>query len=115
MLSYNIALATFGSYGDLHPFLSIARELKRRGHYPVIATIALYKDKVEAAGFEFRPLSFALDRRPLGELMRKVMDARHGLAFLVRDLMMPALAAAYSDALSAFEGVDLVLVHPLAY
>ena len=115
MRSYTIALATFGSQGDLHPFLAIARELKHRGHHPIIATIGLYKDNVEAAGFEFRQLRFALDDRPLAELIRKVMNGRDGLKFLVRELMMPALPVAYADALSAFVGVDLVVVHPLAY
>ena len=33
-----IVLNTFGSLGDLHPYLAVALELKRRGHHPVIAT-----------------------------------------------------------------------------
>ncbi len=115
MRSYTIALATFGSHGDLHPFLAIARELRRRGHHPVIATVGLYKNYVETAGFEFRQMRFALDERRLTELIRKVMNGRDGLKFLVRELMMPALPVAYADALSAFVDVDLVVVHPLAY
>jgi UDP:flavonoid glycosyltransferase YjiC (YdhE family) len=115
MPAHRIALATFGSFGDLHPYLSIAHELKRRGHRPIVATIAMYKDKVEAAGFEFRLLRTALVERPDGELMQKVLDLRNGAEFIVRKLMMPALAVAYGDARSAFEGVSLVVLHPMVY
>jgi UDP:flavonoid glycosyltransferase YjiC (YdhE family) len=115
MLSHRIALASFGSFGDLHPYLSIAGELKRRGHHPIIATIAMYRDKVEAAGFEFRLLRTALVDRPDAELMQQVLDLRNGAEFIVRKLMMPALPVAYADAREAFAGVSLVVVHPMVY
>lgn len=115
MPAHRIALATFGSFGDLHPYLAIARELKQRGHHPIIVTIAMYQENVEAAGFEFRRLRTALVERPDGELMQKVLDLRHGAEFIVRKLMMPALSVAYSDARLAFEGVSLVVLHPMVF
>ena len=36
-----IVLTTFGSYGDIHPYMAIAMELQERGHYPLIATSEL--------------------------------------------------------------------------
>src|ERR1700684_4410032 len=51
-----IILTTFGSLGDLHPYLAIAHALKDRGHQPVIATSLFYKDKVEKAGIDFHPV-----------------------------------------------------------
>jgi integrase len=115
MPSYRIALATFGSFGDLHPYMAIGRELKSEGHHVIIATVAMYKDKVEAAGFEFRLLRTALVERPDQELMQKVLDLRNGAEFIVRKLMMPALATAYADARVAFEGVSLVVLHPMVF
>lgn len=115
MPAHRIALATFGSFGDLHPYLAIARELKQRGHYPIIVTIAMYQENVEAAGFEFRLLRTALVERPDEELMQKVLDLRHGAEFIVRKLMMPALSVAYSDARLAFDGVSLVVLHPMVF
>lgn len=115
MPAHRIALATFGSFGDLHPYLAIARELKHRGHHPIIVTIAMYQENVEAAGFEFRLLRTALVERPDGELMQKVLDLRRGAEFIVRNLMMPALSVAYSDARLAFEGVSLVVLHPMVF
>jgi rhamnosyltransferase subunit B len=48
-----IVLATFGSPGDLHPFLAIGAELRARGHQTVVATSALYRDHVAAANLKF--------------------------------------------------------------
>lgn len=48
-----IVLATFGSLGDLHPTLAIAREMKRRGHEPIVAAFDVYADAVAEAGVAF--------------------------------------------------------------
>ena len=61
-----IVLNTFGSLGDLHPYLALALGLQRRGHQPVIATSAIYRAKVEALG-----LAFAAVRPDVGELMER--------------------------------------------
>ena len=49
----NDCLNTFGSYGDIHPYLAIAAELCSRGHHPVVATSELYREKLVAGGFDF--------------------------------------------------------------
>ncbi len=51
-----IVLSTFGSFGDVHPYVAIALELKARGHAPVIATSEVYREKMEARGIEFCPV-----------------------------------------------------------
>ena len=47
-----IVLTTYGSLGDLHPYLALAFGLKARGHQPVMATSAYYRRTIEAAGLE---------------------------------------------------------------
>jgi rhamnosyltransferase subunit B len=49
-----IVLTTFGSLGDLHPYIAVALGLKARGHEAVIATSGYYRQKVEALGIGFR-------------------------------------------------------------
>ena len=44
-----IVLTTFGSLGDLHPWIAIARGLQSRGHDAVIATHASYRTLVKAS------------------------------------------------------------------
>lgn len=47
------AFVVWGSLGDLHPFLAIARELKSLGLDTIIATHEEYRAKVEAEGLGF--------------------------------------------------------------
>ena len=39
-----ILIVTFGSLGDLHPFVALAHALAAQGFTPVIATSAAYAD-----------------------------------------------------------------------
>lgn len=111
-----ILLTTFGSLGDLHPYIALALELKARGHDPVIGTGAPYREKVEALGIGFaaiRPDHESWLADP--ELMKRIMDLRHGSEFIVRDLFMPIVGESYEDTLAAAEGADLLVSHPLTF
>jgi len=111
-----IVLTTFGSLGDLHPFIALGIELKRRGHRPVIATHEPYREKIEGEGIAFAPVRpdlAAAEERP--EFMRKVMDLRRGPEFVVREIVMPNLRASYEDILAAAEGADLLVTHTLTF
>ncbi|MFB2981830.1 glycosyltransferase [Microseira sp. BLCC-F43] len=43
-----IVLTTIRSFGDLHPKIAIALELRKRGHDVVFATHKEYQDKIAA-------------------------------------------------------------------
>ena len=51
-----IVLSTFGSLGDINPFIALALGLQQRGYRPVIATIPFYRDYVADAGLPFYPI-----------------------------------------------------------
>jgi rhamnosyltransferase subunit B len=108
-----ILFCTFGSLGDLYPFLALARELRRRGHGPVIATTPAYRRLVEAEGVEFRPVRPDLDVTD-PEILRRVMDRRTGGRYVICDLLLPALRDSYQDTKVAANDADLVVVHPMA-
>ena len=110
-----VLLTTFGSFGDLNPFLAIAAGLRDRGYQPVVATVATYREKVEASGLEFRLLRTALIENADQDLIRQIFDVKDGPEFLIRKLVMPALRIAYQDTLDAAEGCDLLLSHPLTF
>lgn len=111
-----IVLNTFGSLGDLHPYLALAIELRNRGHNAVIATSEVYRAKVEAEDLEFAPV-----RPDVGELLgnrdfiAKLWHPRLGTEYLFRDYLLPNLRASYEDLLTAFEGANLVLTHLAAF
>src|SRR5436309_471132 len=93
-----IVLNTFGSFGDLHPFLAVALELKRRGHRPVIATSAVYRDKILGESIEFHPVrpdvGELLDRP---EMIEKLWDSRRATQYLIRDYLAPRVGEALED------------------
>jgi rhamnosyltransferase subunit B len=111
-----VVFATFGSLGDLHPYVAVARELKRRGHWPVIATFVEYREAVEAAGVEFASMRPAMTG--FGEptaIMQRLVDPWGGPAFLVRGMFMPHLRESYHDLAHACRDADLLVTHPLAF
>lgn len=44
-----IVVSAFGSFGDLHPYVAVALELKKRVHHVVIATSEIYRESLKAA------------------------------------------------------------------
>ena len=115
-MSKRILLATFGSLGDLHPFLGLAVELKARGHHPVIASSESHRTRVEPEGITFAPM------RPDPEggadesaVMKRVMDIHIGPEVLIRELMMPHLTDTATDLTAAAAGVDLIVSHALTF
>jgi rhamnosyltransferase subunit B len=49
----HILIAATGSYGDVYPFVGLARELRNRGHEPVLCTNEHFRAAAEAEGIEF--------------------------------------------------------------
>jgi rhamnosyltransferase subunit B len=49
-------LTTFGSLGDLHPYIAVGIGLRDRGHRVTIATSEGYRAKIEGEGLNFHPV-----------------------------------------------------------
>ncbi len=111
-----IVMATWGSLGDLHPFLAVALGLKTRGHHVTIASAADYREKVEAEELEFYPLRPEL--APLvadPALMRRLGDLRYGTEYLVREVILRHLPEAYKDLASACREADVLVGHNFVF
>jgi len=116
MSSKRIVFATFGSLGDLHPYVAIGRELVRRGHQPLIASFEEHREAVAAAGIEFAPMRPAISA--FGEraaMMEQLIDPWRGPELMVRTMFMPNLRESYQDLARACHGADLLVTHPLAF
>ncbi len=111
-----IILNTWGSFGDIHPYMAIGMELQRRGHVPVIATMEVYRQKIEGIGLEFVPVrpNIPQPKEQSPELLEKIMNPRTGPRFLTEGLVFPAVRDAYADLLNAVAGADLLVTHPAA-
>jgi rhamnosyltransferase subunit B len=111
-----IVLSTFGSFGDIHPYIAIALELKARGHWPVIATSEVYREKMDALGLELhrvRPDLPSYDEPDeLSRLSVELMKPRGGTEKVI-ELLTPNLREVYEDLDVAVADADLLLTHPL--
>ena len=93
-----IVVTTFGSLGDLHPYIAIALGLQARGHEAVIATSAYYKQKIESLGIGFRPVRPDFpDVEKFPDVARRIMDLRTGGEYVIREMVMPALKESFED------------------
>jgi len=113
-----ILVATFGSLGDLHPFVALAHALRREGCAPVIATSAAYRAFLEGEGLEFAPVRPDVEdltarlNMDMGGMARKMSrDDR----FLFDEVIFPHLRETFDDVTARLDGVDGVVAHGLAF
>jgi rhamnosyltransferase subunit B len=110
-----IVITTFGSLGDLHPYLAVALELQNRGHEVIVATGECYRQYVELRGVGFRPVRPDCLWLSEPNLARRFMHLRLGLIRLAREIALPCLRESYQDLLAAVAGADLLVSQvPLA-
>ncbi|MEO7272132.1 MAG: glycosyltransferase [Vicinamibacterales bacterium] len=113
-----IVLSTWGSLGDLHPFLALAVELTSRGHRAVVASLPSWREAVEQAGVGFHPVGPDIpeDQDEARELVRRVLDAHDGPSYLFEKILGPATRESYDALLAgvtADGGADLLVTHQI--
>jgi UDP:flavonoid glycosyltransferase YjiC (YdhE family) len=113
-----VVISTFGSFGDVHPYVAIALELKRRGHRPVIATSEIYREKTDALGLELHPVPPDLpgyDRpEEVARMVSNLLDPKKGPERVFTDFVGPHLRGMYDALAEATRDADLLLTHILS-
>lgn len=109
-----IVTAPYGSLGDLHPFLAISIELRKRGHDVTVATLEGYRERVESLGFRFQTLRPTFDPEDR-EAARLVMDTHRGTERLIRDFLSPGLRDMFEDLMEVCSGADLLIPGEIVY
>src|SRR5689334_21399745 len=106
-----IIISTFGSFGDIHPYMSLAMELQSRGHEPVLATMEYYREKIRDAGLTFYPVRPNINepKAQEQELIEKIMDPKKGPKFLTEEVIFPGVRESYADLMEAVKGADLLI------
>lgn len=112
-----VVFAVVGSYGDAHPFMALALEMKRRGWSPLLLAAPEYADKAAAAGLEFAPMrpgAAELEARWGGAegVLQKLATSDEAL---MRDFLLPEAENGYADALPHVQGARLVVTSHLAF
>ena len=109
-----ILITSWGSFGDVYPYVGLALALKARGHWPVIAMPEFYRALIETLGFEFRAVGPMIDPDDRATIAR-VMDPIRGADALVKGILMPSLRADYAALDAAARDVDLIVTHPITF
>jgi rhamnosyltransferase subunit B len=109
-----VLLTTLGSYGDLHPFLAMARALRNRGDRVRLATHEQYREAVERLGVEFVAIPPSKEDVGSEELWaEQASHPRRGTQFVVRDLILPYVERSYEVIDAAAADCDLIIGHLL--
>jgi UDP:flavonoid glycosyltransferase YjiC (YdhE family) len=113
-MTARIVLTTFGSAGDVHPYIGLALTLKARGHSPLIATSEYYRTSIERAGVGFRPVRPLFDPTD-PDVVALIMEPVRGGERLICDIAMANLRDAHADLRTIARGADLLITHPLTF
>lgn len=114
----HITLITFGSRGDVQPYIALGLALKASGHTARLATHALYADWIERCGLEFHPVAGDPMAMIQGQSGREwVETGRRGAGFLrgFRNFTGPILNEATADVLAACTDTELMLFSGVAF
>src|SRR6185295_5042305 len=111
-----VVLATIGSLGDLHPYIALALEMRKRYIEPVIATSNTYRERIESLNIEFQEIRPAMPEPGTPEYLQMhdgVMDPNRGAEYLFKRILVPAVRDMYADLREAIYGADLLVTHPI--
>jgi rhamnosyltransferase subunit B len=109
-----ILITTWGSLGDLHPYVALALGLQSRGHETILATGECHRRKIEALGIAFRAVrpDCAWVADPV--VVRRLAHPRWGMIRAVK-VPLKSLRESYEDTLAAAEGADLLVGNLATY
>jgi UDP:flavonoid glycosyltransferase YjiC (YdhE family) len=109
-----VVLTTWGSHGDIDPFIGLGIALKGRGHDVTVATLEFYRPAVSEAGLLFHAIRPRVDPTDTS-LVARIMDRNRGSEFLLTQVLFPAIDDTFEDIDAAASGADLLVSHPITF
>jgi rhamnosyltransferase subunit B len=109
-------LTTFGSLGDVHPYVAVGMGLRERGPRVTIATSEVYRERVEGEGLGFRAVRPDMAEM-LGdpEKMARALHPRTGSEYVLRQVFLPYLERSYEDLRGFAHEADVMVGHPIVF
>lgn len=115
MRSAHIVITTFGSLGDLFPFLAVGQVLHARGHRVTIATHTTHRATVAEAGLLFADASGMPEPEDHAQFTARAFDHRRGPHFVVHDLAAGDVRASYAKLKTICGDADVLITSSLAF
>jgi UDP:flavonoid glycosyltransferase YjiC (YdhE family) len=114
MTTKRFLLATWGSSGDLHPFLAVGSALRRRGHEVAMVGFEMWERKIRAAGLDFVPMGrdrFGEDHHLAPEIFSAKRMGLVSLRALMEKYVEPTMPQMLEALLGAAGRFDCLLAH----
>jgi UDP:flavonoid glycosyltransferase YjiC (YdhE family) len=109
-----IVIASWGSYGDVYPYVGLGKALRALGHHVTLALPGYYRPLVEGEGLGCHPMAPDVDPDDRAAIARAMHPVK-GPEEIVRHWVMPALRQSYDDLSTAARDADLIVTHPMAF
>jgi len=109
-----IVLTSFGSTGDIQPFLALALEFLRHGHEPVLALSPNFVPRARQLGIECVPLGPELDPaliRGVGTALVRVNDPAEQVRHFI-DAVIPPASRMFRELLALCRAADALVSSP---
>ena len=88
-MAQTIYLSTFGSFGDVYPFVALSVALKARGGRPIVFINPSFSDLFETHGIEAHAVGAPIDVDALLRDSPKYLHPRNGTRYAMEDLFAP--------------------------
>ena len=109
-----IVLSTWGTTGDVQPFLALSERLLKVGHEVRVCTSEIYRERFAKCGIDFYPVgvSFTADR--LNQAMDAIAQIKNpfkSTIAIVKEGLLYKADKWYEDCLRGMVGYDLAICH----
>ena len=109
-----IILTTWGTTGDVRPFLALAKSLKVSGHQVQVCTSSVYSQQFEKIGVEFCPVGMPFEQDRFNQIMDRIINIRNPLKsalVIAKEGILNQAKRWYNDCLEAMTDCDIVVCH----
>ena len=109
-----IVLSTWGTTGDVQPFLALSDRLLKVGHEVRVCTSEIYREQFAKRGIDFYPVGVSFDPDRLNQRMDAIVQIKNPLKsaiFIVRECILYKADQWYEACLKGMEGYDLAICH----
>ena len=111
-----IAIAAWGTTGDVYPLLALTERLLQRKHQVRVCAPSIYKDKILEIGADFYEVGVAFELAEFHQTMDTVMAMRDPMApllLIAKEGILRRGEKWFNDCLTAMEGVDVAICHSI--
>ena len=111
-----IAIAAWGTTGDVYPVLALAERLLKKDHQVRVCAPPIYKDKVLEIGADYYEVGVAFELAEFHQNMDTVIAMRDPIApllLIAKEGILRSGEKWYRDCLDAMKGYDLVICHSI--